>query len=389
MHVKDGKIKAYLDSELPQDEMEQVGTHLHTCVRCQTVAQELSVQSERTLHRLDLLSPLPSESALTSRQARARLDNYINRKAKENMFTQLFSKKFRPLWIGAALIVLLAAALSIPSVRALANDFLGLFRVEQFTIVQVNPADLPAQLGDSVQFEEMLSKNVTVEEKGQPQDAQSPEQASQLAGFPVRLPSEFKEDAQLVITPATDITFQVDLKLIQGILDEIGLQDVDLPTSLDGAEVSVEVPNGVSAASGECALDPEMVLEGFDPDDPDSAPLPDCTSFVQMPSPNVNTPPGLDISRIGEAYLQLLGMTPEEAAQFSSHVDWTTTLVIPVPLNGTQYQEVPVDGVTGTLILSEGRTTHYMLMWVKDGMIYALTGPGNSSRALRTAGSIE
>lgn len=306
------------------------------------------------------------------------------------MFTKLFSKKLQPLWVALALTVFLAVALTVPSVRALANDFLGLFRVEQFAVVQVNPGQLPEQLGDSVLFEELLSRNVVMDEKGKPQEVETLAQAADLTGFTVRLPASFRDDAQLVVTPAADVTFQIDLKLIQGIIDELDMQGVDLPAALDGAEVSVEIPNGVSAASGECSLDPDMALrEGFDPDDPASYPITSCTTFVQMPSPNVNAPPGLDISKIGEAYLQLLGMSPEEAAKFSSHVDWTTTLVVPIPLYGTSYQEVSVDGVTGTLILSEGRATQYLLMWVKDSMIYALTGPGNSSTALRTAASIE
>lgn len=306
------------------------------------------------------------------------------------MFTKLFSKKLQPLWVALALTVLLVVALTVPSVRALANNFLGLFRVEQFAVVQVNPAQLPEQLGDSVLFEELLSRNVVMDEKGEPQEVESPAQAAELTGFPVRLPASFRADSQLVVTPAADITFQIDLRLIQGIIDELEIQGVNLPGALDGTDVSVAIPSGVSAASGECASDPEMAMrEGFDPDDPAPYPIVSCTTFVQMPSPDVNAPPGLDISKIGEAYLQLLGMSPEEAVKFSSHVDWTTTLVVPIPLYGTSYQEVSVDGVTGTLILSEERNSQYLLMWVKDGMIYALTGPGNSSTALRTAASIE
>ena len=53
---------------------------------------------------------------------------------------------------------------------------------------------------------------------------------------------------------------------------------------------------------------------------------------------------------MGEIYLQVLGMTPEEAASYASSVDWTSTFVIPVPRYRAEYQEVQVDGVTGTLI---------------------------------------
>ncbi len=94
-------------------------------------------------------------------------------------------------------------------------------------------------------------------------------------------------------------------------------------------------------------------------------------------------PPGLDIVRIGEAFLQVLGMSSEEAAQFSRNLDWTTTLIIPIPRYGASYEEVSVDGVTGTLIRQslEDHAPQYLLIWIKDGIVYALTGPGTGSNA--------
>jgi hypothetical protein len=390
MHFDEGKIKAYLDAELPSEEQSQVKKHLDACHYCQSKAQELLLRSHRVSGHLNGIAHIPSESTLSPRSARTRLDTYLSRKDNESMNKKLFAKKLQPLWIGLALVILLAVVISIPSIRVLANNFLGLFRVEQFTIVQVDPARISETLGESAGFEELLSRNVKFVENGEPQEVANSSQAAELAGFPLRLPASFKDNAQLMVTPATDISFQIDLKLIQGILDELDIQDVDLPKAVDGDTVSLAVPRGVTATYGECEFDPELaVKEGFDPDDIASMPLIRCTTFVQMPSPDVNAPPSLDIVKIGEAYLQLLGMDPEQAAQFSSHIDWTTTLVIPIPLYGTHYEEVHVDGVTGTLILSEGNTPQYLLMWVKDGMIYALTGPGNSTTALRTAATIE
>jgi hypothetical protein len=109
-----------------------------------------------------------------------------------------------------------------------------------------------------------------------------------------------------------------------------------------------------------------------------------------MPSPTISAPPGLDVQKIGEAFLQIMGMSAEEAARFAQSVDWSTTLVIPIPRNGTSYQEVPVDGVTGTLIVQdmEGHEAQYLLIWVKDGILYSLAGSGNGSAALRIVNSL-
>ena len=174
-------------------------------------------------------------------------------------------------------------------------------------------------------------------------------------------------------------------------MDELGISDPKLPAELDGAEVSLELPVAVAAAYGACEVSPEMVREaGVDPD----GPIPDlskCITLTQFPSPEISAPPGLDIARIGQSFLQVLGMTPEEAAQFGQSVDWTTTLVIPIPRYGTEYQEVLVDCVEGTLIMQSQRSEfpHYLLIWIKDGIVYALTGPGDVQSAVELANSLE
>jgi hypothetical protein len=183
----------------------------------------------------------------------------------------------------------------------------------------------------------------------------------------------------------------VDLAKVQALLEELSISDLELPAALDGAEVSMDLPVAVAAAYGSCEISPEMVREaGMDPDGP-TPELSECVTLTQFPSPEINAPPGLDLARIGESFLQVLGMTPQEAAQFSQNVDWTTTLVVPIPRYGTEYQEVLVDGEAGTLIMQSERSEfpHYLLIWIKDGIVYALTGPGDAQSALEMANSME
>ena len=84
-------------------------------------------------------------------------------------------------------------------------------------------------------------------------------------------------------------------------------------------------------------------------------------------------------------------MTQDEAQRFASNVDWATTFVIPIPSYGASYQDVSVDGVTGTLIQDnpDGRKPQYMLIWVNNDIIYAITGPGSMSDALQLANSLQ
>ena len=110
-----------------------------------------------------------------------------------------------------------------------------------------------------------------------------------------------------------------------------------------------------------------------------------------MYSPTISAPPGLDIAKIGEAYLQLFGMSTEEAARFSQRVDWATTLVVPIPYNGTTYHDVVVDGVDGTLVQFDlpNHQKEYVLMWVNNDIVYALSGPGTAADATPIVESLE
>ncbi len=391
MHLKDGELHAYLDNELDTADRVRIDDHLANCANCQEQAKTISDRSYSVRSRITSLAPSATTSPLPSTTAYHRLQERILEKENQSMLNKLFSRQYRLAWATLGVIAILGIAFAFPGVRAIANSFLGLFRVEQFSVVQVNPGDLPEQLGSSSQFEYMLSNNVQVEELGEPQDVSSVEEASDLVGIPVRLPTEIESTPQLKVQPGAQVSFEIDLPLVKAVLDEIGQDDLELPANLDGAIVEMELPTSVTASYGDCQFDPQAAREaGYDPDDPEPL-LQDCITLAQMLSPTISAPPGLDIVKIGEAFLQVLGMSPEEAAQFSQTVDWTTTLVIPIPRYGTDYKDVTVDGVNGTLIQQkfQDHADQYLLLWVKNEILYALTGQGTEAKAIAIANSIE
>jgi Na+/H+ antiporter NhaB len=99
----------------------------------------------------------------------------------------------------------------------------------------------------------------------------------------------------------------------------------------------------------------------------------------------------LNIAQLAQIGLEFTGMTSEQAAAFTQTVDWTSTLVIPLPKNAATYQQVTVDGVTGTLIqrTPAAEEPQYALLWVKNGIIYAISSLGsNSQQAVQIANSL-
>ena len=391
MHLSDGEIRTYLDKEIANIDGERIKAHLDECSECQDRAEKLSFIGIQTNELLSALKPQGAEAPQPNSQALSFFERRY--KAKENltMYDKIFNRKYRFAWVAVGVIAILAVAMLFPQVRAIGSSFLGLFRVEQFTILQFDPEELEERLGSSSNFEYLLAENVVIEEFGEMQAAADAAEASNLAGFTVRLPATTHGDELLKVQPGAKISMQIDLPKMQALLNEIGGTDLQLPSALDGAEVSMELPVVVVAAYGNCEVSPEMMREaGVDPDRP-VLDLSECITLSQFPSPEISAPPGLDIAGIGEVFLQVLGMTPEEATQFSQSVDWTTTLVIPIPRDGTEYQDVFVDGVEGTLIMQSQRSEfpHYLLVWIKEGVVYGLTGPGTADSALEIADSLE
>jgi hypothetical protein len=82
-------------------------------------------------------------------------------------------------------------------------------------------------------------------------------------------------------------------------------------------------------------------------------------------------------------------MSDTEARQLAQTIDWKSTLVLPLPRGAGSYSQVQVGGAQGTLINgSSNRGPHYVLLWVKNGIIYGLVGHGDSSDAVALANSL-
>lgn len=305
------------------------------------------------------------------------------------MFNKISSALPRPAWVALVVLALLIASMAFAPLRAVADSFLKLFRVEQVRVVEFDMEDRPADLGASSEFEFMMSNQVQVQEQGEPIEVANASEASALSGFAVRLPSNM--EGKYKVTPGGDITFNVDLEQVRTVLKDIGLSDIELPESIDGAVVSATIQPGVSAEYGDCNFEQFEDLEEGQTIRPEDIEPVNCTTLVQLPNPVIEAPANLEIDKLGEAYLQLTGMSPEEAAEFSRSVDWATTLVIPVPRYGTEHEQVQVDGVSGTFINHYEYKTGdmYLLVWIRDGIAYALSGPGDKSDALQIVDSLE
>ncbi|MBI4752144.1 MAG: hypothetical protein HY774_26960 [Acidobacteria bacterium] len=290
--------------------------------------------------------------------------------------------KWSPLLAAASLAVVMVLALNVPTVRAIAQNFLDLFRVKKFAAVSIDIDRLKQLKEANLDFRSLLTSDGSVSARPTPpQHVATPEAAAQLAGIQVRTPKLDQFGLTLrdvAVQPGQSNTFTADSGKLQALLEALEINDLEVPAQLNGAQVTMNFPTSVMMTYGR----EERSL-----------------MFVQSPSPHVSLPAGVQLSQLGEIALRVAGMSPSEARTFAQSIDWHNTLLVPVPSQSATFREVTVHGTSGILITSinpekpkqqveNHRRKGAMLLWSENGMVYAMSGDTVSVDLIEMANTI-
>jgi hypothetical protein len=283
---------------------------------------------------------------------------------------------------GLTVVVALALVVS-PGARAMAQDFLNLFRVQRFAAISIDPARISQLQNSKVDFESLLSSSTeVVKNPGKPVVVSSPESAGQHTGFTVRVPSTLPTGMSLqdiMVQGEGTVRFKANTAKLQSLIEALGITDVQIPAQLNGQTVTVDKPAMVvmNYQNGNTRL-----------------------TFMQSHNPQIALPDGVDMAQLGEIALRVTGMAPDEAHRFAQSIDWTSTMLIPVPANASSFRQVDVRGTTGLLITTSGAglippavqkdangnpqakapragQPGSILLWAEGDMVYAVNGTGN------------
>jgi Putative zinc-finger len=404
--IHDEILRAHLDGELPASERGSVGEHLAACADCHTRFEKLRAEARRTEKLFAILAPAAEDSAINPGEAYAQFRNSVGTvdEPTASWITRLFAPRWRPAWGFAALAITVAILVSVNPVRIWAQQVLAMLRVEKIQVVTIDPATLMSSSAPGSRpyklMNQFISDSVVVTiDPGKPAIVSDVAQAAELTGQPIRIIGNLAAPTSVEVNGETAFQMTIDRDRIAALLEEVGRSDIQIPESANGALVAVHIPKTVVSSYGDCPLqqralgsNPQSRAEAMAARKMDrlaSAKDTNCTYLIQAQSPTVSVPPNLDMAGIAEAALELVGMSPAEARSFCQTVDWSSTLVVPIPSNSSSSETVAVDGVEGSLItqtFSEGN--RYSLLWVKDGVIYSLAGHGGSSEALSLAASL-
>lgn len=286
--------------------------------------------------------------------------------------------RLRPALALGLAVVALTVAFLVPSVRVSAQAMLDLFRIRQFAVVEIDPTRLDKLHALKDQNGAMLAfDHQEVTAPGPPKTYATRESAGAAAGFVLKQVTSpangMKLGAITVQGPAEGRLTLHDAKL-RVLLDQLGLNDVRIPSGFDGQPITVRKPpiatEDYSAGKFRATL-------------------------IQARSPEVGLPPGADLAKIGEVGLRVLGLDAGEARRLAGSIDWHSTLLVPVPLNASTFRPVTIQGNNGLLITLTGKVPvsgeerrGSMVMWTEGDRVLAIQTNLSGTDAVLMAESV-
>ena len=214
--------------------------------------------------------------------------------------------------------------------------------------------------------------------------------ASRAAGFQVRILHARTDAVKLYVVGAHRIETHVRREQLGTLLVEAGFPRTSIPSSLESAPISLTTPRGVRFEFGNCpapvANTIQAQIQGPPPPSTDNG---NCVVLTETPLATVSVPPALDTSAVMTIALELSGMSPNASRDFRRLFGWPSAVTIAPPRFMRSYEMTTVGGAPAMLMITGGRRgPTYVLAWVRDGIVFTLTGYGSSADAASLATSI-
>ena len=379
-----GRLQAYLDGELSPSDLQEVAAHLQSCPACQTEMAELRQSSELITMGLALYDPPPADVPSTSlawadfqastQPSGVSLWQSLNRRLSQmsRSFTP-HKTVFRVAAIAAMALIIVVGLFTIVPAREAVAQFLDIFRVQRIVSLPIGQIDEDRLVG----MTEMLDSGEYGEveflrEPGEPQIVANIADATALAGYAVKSPNEMPEGSALSkmqVVSGPHVRFDIDRETMELAVLALGIEDAKLP-AVDRISAEADIPF--------------VVHQHYDVDNPYGN-AEAWFEVVQAPIPDVAIPAGVDPTLMGELYLRLAGVPAQEAYQLAQTIDWTSTLVVPVPTEAISSAEMEINGQPALLIRGATEADGYrqrLLMWQHDGIMYAIQAERLSDSAV-------
>jgi hypothetical protein len=257
----------------------------------------------------------------------------------------------------AAVAAVLVVLLLLPNATVLAEQFLALFRVQQFQPVTVDPQTLGRELVSELQN----FSDVKIASHAANQSNLTQAQVQKLIHFqlllPSRLPSGVGHTMQFNLIGGGQVLFTFDAAKARAYLAKTGQGSVSIPSQLDGAKFSITVNSGVMVNYFDSCQTASTSSEKMGAQCSGGKTF----SIVEIPSPVVNALGNASLKDLRDFLLSL----PKQSSQVRDllqHIDLNSgTVPLPIP-SEVNAQQVTTHGASG-ILLADNSMKLAMVLW--------------------------
>ncbi|MDK2822395.1 MAG: hypothetical protein PWQ67_372 [Clostridia bacterium] len=348
MHINEGLLQAYLDSEVNKVQKEIIEKHLNECTICKNRLKELRELEEFLYVSFKSYEDEMQKLPLNTNKA---YDNFKSR-LKNNKWKGMINSvaSFKKIVAGLAAIIIFATTVFVPPVREAAANFLHIFRVQKIESIQISIEDLNKMRDDfmnkvgEINLKQLGKANVVSRPKF---TKMTLAEAQEKVPFPLKYPNGFSLEQEVQVNGSSEVQFTLNTEQVNKVLKQLGSQKL-LPPELNGKTFSIY-------SQGQVDLHYRLGENNW-------------LSFLQMASPEITVPEGVDVFELRQVLLEIPILPYDLKNKLEAINDWQHTLPIPTDEDS---EVVVVNGAQG--ILRKNKHSSH-LIWQKDGVIYNLAG---------------
>jgi hypothetical protein len=367
-HLSDGTLRRIYDEPLALTAADQA--HFDECAECKPRFNAIANDARATtgLLRVPAFEP-QARAALSVVQARVTREETARPPRWYERWMHRNSPRWRPMATPAIAVLLAAVLVTGLGVSGVAQSLVRIFEPQKIVAVQVSPSDF-AQAGVLLDYGQVK----WLPEPPKLQQLTDAAAAQAQSGLPVLMPASLPKGVSGpvsygVVSHATgSLTF--DAARLQASALKAGVRASPMPSSIDGSTLVV---------NGGPALIEVWGLSGTT----EAANVPTLV-IAQTRVPTVDSS-GASTAQLEDYLLSQPGVPPELAAQVRAIKDPSTTLPIPIPKGLATTESVQVNGTPGVLIKAVFGAG---VVWVKNGVIYAVGGQLTPDQVLAIATSL-
>jgi hypothetical protein len=421
-HLTEGQLRRLRDE--PFAVPEQARRHYHACTECQrrysaieadarAVAAALSVDDVR-IDTSAALAKLRHRIAVTEQHEDAIA---VRRRWLERIRSMTARRLVKPV-AGLAVAAALVASLALTPLGSFAESIITIFEPQQITAVPITPSDMQGlrSLPDLSRFGTMSQQTGL-----QAENVAGAAEAQQKAGFAVLVPSNLpssisSQQVRYMVASqghasftfsaakaaqATNSTAPAEApahrpaagRVAHGkALGVLGIFKHAVgspgPAPVTDVKPLPPMPAGLDGSILRVSLGPVVVATYGNNDSAVGNEFHNLPALVigQAVAPKV-TSTGATAKQIEDYLLSLPGIPADVAAEIRAIGDPSSTLPIPIPIDRVNSQQVQVQGVNG-LALGDNTGIFSVVLWQKNGMVYAVGGTLTQDQVLSIANSL-